>query len=438
MSFFRKKNNYCEFALAAYFSNDINVAEKYVKKALKQNPNSLEALLLWGNIFYIKQDYFRAEQIYQKILSFAPQSLAAIINCADIYILQKKYNKAKDYIDQLGPIPKAQFLRGKVAFAEENYKIAEDILLQYSSNNNTDFWGDNLLSQAAQKNGNFELALSSALSAVEKSKGDDAQHLNLHYAIYEIALEKGVDFILPTLDKWYQKYPDNPIVIHSKNCFDSNPDFKRSEPQYIKAVFDNFADSFEVTLSDLNYAVPQKIAGEIKERLMIFPNKKMRILDAGCGTGLCALEVDSIFKKYQIDGVDLSAKMLMIAKEKQLYYELRNADIEADFFNHKNTYDIILAADVFTYFGDLKNIFSGAYYALQKNGIFVFSISKNFASSDAWSQHISGRFLHGENYIKKLLQDNGFSDIKFTPCVLRKEGGKDVIGWVISTIKKVP
>ena len=432
------KKNYYKLASEAYASGDWEVALKYIKKAIKQSPNNPDFLLLFANIFYIKEDYTAAEQVYKKILSVDSYNLSATINCCDIYITQKKYDQAQKYIDKLGGIPKANFMRGKLAFAKENYALAERILSQYVNNNNADFWGHNLLSQAAQKNGNFKLALTSALSAVEKSGGDNSQHLNLAYAIYEIALEQGVDFVLPTLKRWYQKYPDNSIVIHSKNSFSSNPDFLRSEAQYIKIVFDNFADSFEATLCDLSYIVPQKIAEEIRGRFTDLLGKKNRILDAGCGTGLCGLEVDSLFKKYQLDGVDLSPNMLAVAKKKNIYSELRNSDIETDFFVHKNTYNIILAADVFTYFGDLKNVFMGAYFALQKNGIFVFSISKNSASPDAWTQHLSGRFLHGENYIKNMLCSSGFSDVKFAPCILRKEGEKDVAGWVISAIKKVP
>ena len=436
--FIKVKKNYYKLASEAYAAEDWEIAQKYIKKAIRQSPKNPHFLLLLANILYIKEDYAAAEEIYQKILSVDSCNQAAIINCCDIFIMQKKYRQAQEYIDKLGSITKADFMRGKLAFAKENYVIAERILSQYVNSNDADFWEHNLLSQAAQKNGNFKLALTSALSAVEKSDGDDSQHLNLAYAIYEIALEKGIDFVLPTLKRWYQKYPHNHIVKHSINSFFHNSDSLRSEAQYIETVFDNFADTFEATLHELNYTAPQKIAEEIKERFADLPSKKMRILDAGCGTGLCALEVDSLFDKYQLDGVDLSANMLKLAKQKKLYSQLRQADIEIDFFEHKNTYDIILAADVLTYFGDLKNIFTGACFALQKNGIFVFSISKNSTSSDTWTQHLSGRFLHGENYIKNLLYSSGFSDVKFAPCILRKEGEKDVAGWVISAIKKVP
>ena len=92
LKYFGIKKNYYQFASEAYASGDWDVALKYIKKAIKQSPNNPEFLLLFANIFYIKEDYTAAEQIYQKILSDDPSNWPATINCCDIYIIQKKFS----------------------------------------------------------------------------------------------------------------------------------------------------------------------------------------------------------------------------------------------------------------------------------------------------------------------------------------------------------
>ena len=49
--------------------------------------------------------------------------------------------------------------------------------------------------------------------------------------------------------------------------------------------------------------------------------KKMRILDAGCGPG-CAVHISKICRFSRVDGVDISEKMLKLPKRKKLYTRL--------------------------------------------------------------------------------------------------------------------
>ncbi|NEU35571.1 methyltransferase, partial [bacterium LRH843] len=84
--------------------------------------------------------------------------------------------------------------------------------------------------------------------------------------------------------------------------------------------------------------------------------------DAGCGTGLCG----PLLAPYcqRLDGVDLSPKMLEKAKSKQLYDRLSKAELTAFLNNAPDMYDVIIAADVLCYFGDLSRAASGFLNAL--------------------------------------------------------------------------
>ena len=79
------------------------------------------------------------------------------------------------------------------------------------------------------------------------------------------------------------------------------------------------------------------------------------IMDLGCGTGLLGMEINQ-FCDY-LEGIDLSEKMLAEAKKKNIYNKLIKQDILTHLENATLNFDYFIATDVFTYIGDLSNIF---------------------------------------------------------------------------------
>ena len=129
----------------------------------------------------------------------------------------------------------------------------------------------------------------------------------------------------------------------------------------------------------------------------------MRILDAGCGTGLCGVFLKKYASFRGLEGVDLSAGMLQEAAAKKVYNKLICREITDWLNNVKARYGLVVSADVFTYIGDLENLFSALFGALKKNGRVIFTVSENSLNDSDWFLHISGRFLHRREYIEKLL-----------------------------------
>ena len=422
-------------AAEAYQKGDFALAHKLALKTLRKNPQDINSLLIVGNTFYIEGDYARANEYYQKILRQDSKNFEALVNSGEAFLRQKKYAAAKDVSLALKDSPEGIFLKAKIDFEEERFQEAQDGFLYTLKQQPNNFWAWNLLSQAAQKNGDFDLALESAWQAVCQSGGEDSQHLNMAYTLYEIAAEIGKEKVLPYVKKWHKKYAENSIVQQSWNAFFPSENFAKSDINYVQNVFDNFADSFDEVLSSLNYQVPQIIAREIKKYGSEMLPKNPHILDAGCGTGLCAKYLDSALKKYKLYGVDISAQMLAKARQRGKYKELKKEDIESYLAKGKNKFDLIIAADVFTYFGTLEKVFSACANSLSDEGMMIFSITKNEDDTEAWKQHLSGRFVHGKKYVQKALKQGGFQRVIFTSCILRKEGEKEVSGWIISTFK---
>jgi predicted TPR repeat methyltransferase len=209
---------------------------------------------------------------------------------------------------------------------------------------------------------------------------------------------------------------------------------KQSSIQYIKHEFNNFAKSFENTLvNNLEYNIPKILT----QNIMLFLNNTNRynILDLGCGTGLVGSELELIANR--LIGVDLSSKMLEIAKEKNIYSELVESDIDV-FLNkqYKDSFDIITSADVFIYIGDLYNIFKSAKQILSIDGIFAFSI-EHLSQNKNYKLNVSGRFSQSTNYINSLIEEFSFSILKSFETKIRKENNKEVNGYIY-ILKNVP
>ncbi len=110
--------------------------------------------------------------------------------------------------------------------------------------------------------------------------------------------------------------------------------------------------------------MPQQLHAAISELIRI-DQPGWNILDLGCGTGLCG----ELFKEFsaRLTGIDISQEMITAAKAKNIYDELLVADIEQALTDYHDL-DLVLAADVFTYIGELNGIFAQIRRALKKTG----------------------------------------------------------------------
>ena len=134
-------------------------------------------------------------------------------------------------------------------------------------------------------------------------------------------------------------------------------------------MFNQSAANFERRLNNLEYKVPNLIEATLQRRLAKAEGD-LRVLDAGCGTGLCAPFLRSY--SCQLTGVDLSAGMLEKARSRKLYDELVEAELTSYLVQQIRAFDLIVFADTLCYFGDLTEIIAATAGALRPNGMLVF------------------------------------------------------------------
>ena len=176
--------------------------------------------------------------------------------------------------------------------------------------------------------------------------------------------------------------PEDPYVRHLVVSSGAMPNAKRAPEEYIRTVFDGYADRFDLHLIALGYRIPAAIRTMLQAHPKISAGLSVGpVLDLGCGTGMAALALSDLPIGPFI-GIDLSPRMLVQAQAKQLYAELREGDIVADLTARTQRWPLILAADVLCYFGALEDVLALVGQRLEPDGWFVFSVEQLLPDRD--------------------------------------------------------
>ena len=206
---------------------------------------------------------------------------------------------------------------------------------------------------------------------------------------------------------------------------------ERASDDYVTSEFDHFASAFDKQLAALEYRAPQFMAEALDAANA---GRKLDIIDAGCGTGLCG----PLIKHHanSLVGVDLSGNMLKLA-EPRGYNELHKAELTGFLAARKAACDCIISADTLCYFGALEDFSEAAFGALRPGGILIFSVEaitgEGGGGGYAIQQH--GRYMHRRGYLESVLAGAGFNIEAVRESVLRQEIAKPVHGFVVTARK---
>ncbi|GES42750.1 methyltransferase [Rhizobium dioscoreae] len=209
---------------------------------------------------------------------------------------------------------------------------------------------------------------------------------------------------------------------------------------YVERLFDDYADRFETSLVEkLGYSVPGKLAGLIAETAGI-PKHFRLAIDLGCGTGLLGPEIRA--RVDRLEGYDLSKGMLAKAAEKNVYDHLGQADLALEpelsgIFGGEleaGRADLITAADVLMYLGDLHGVTAIVQKLSADGAVFAFSV-EDAEQPDGYVLRDSLRFAHSEAYVRRILAAHGFAVLNVTRSTIRMDGGKPVHGILFLTRK---
>ena len=112
----------------------------------------------------------------------------------------------------------------------------------------------------------------------------------------------------------------------------------------LAAVYDRWSESYDEYMDGVGYRHPAVCVALLARHV---PPGKVRVLDAGVGTGIVG-ELLAIVGYHAIDGIDISQGMLDKAAGKGLYADLRVADINEPLALVRDSYRAVISSGVFT------------------------------------------------------------------------------------------
>ena len=195
--------------------------------------------------------------------------------------------------------------------------------------------------------------------------------------------------------------------------------------RYVEGLFDDYAADFQShVVEELGYR-----GFEVLLKPLLDTGKRYgHVLDLGCGTGLCGSLIAP--RADTIDGVDVSGAMLEQARKLGVYRELVHADLGEFLAATALRPDLILAADVFIYVGDLAAVFRSARRILEPGGCLAFTVELAKKGHDIQLLP-SLRYAHSEAYVRRLADEARFTGVRISEAPIRHDQTRPIMGLYI-------
>lgn len=374
------------------------------ERALQLKPDYAEAYFNRGNVLQDLQRLQAALDSYQSALQFKP-----------------------DYAEAHHARGNALLSLGRPEEALQSYQRALQAKPDYPEAHNNR--GSTLL-----RLGRLEEALQSYERALELNPAMQSAPSLISYG--ELLSRLGrTSQALDFYRRWHEVSPDNPIAKHNLAAMGGAQCPQRAADEYVRETFDDYADSFDRRLEQLQYRTPQLLHDAVLSSGVLRSPGGLDVLDIGCGTGLCAPLLRPLAKR--LVGVDLSPKMLSKAAARGLYDQLSCAELTDWLCTCDRTFDLAVAADVFCYFGDLSIAFSRVRAALASGGCFACSLEAT-PEDDTSRRYVlrpHGRYQHAFGYVQSVLAEAGLEGRRTWSGILRHERGEPVLGHLIVAVR---
>jgi predicted TPR repeat methyltransferase len=195
---------------------------------------------------------------------------------------------------------------------------------------------------------------------------------------------------------------------------------------YVARLFDQYAPHFDAHLTErLGYRGPALIADALDAAA---PGRRFaRALDIGCGAGLTGEALRE--RVDHLTGVDLSPRMIAKASARVLYDSLIVGEATAFLMRNAPTaFDLVVAADLLVYIGDLDPLIAAVAATLTANGRFAFTVETG--EGDGFALGPQMRFAHARAYVEATAARARLRPLLIRPACVRREAGADAPGLI--------
>ncbi|HLD17335.1 MAG TPA: tetratricopeptide repeat protein [Coxiellaceae bacterium] len=373
-------------------AGELKEAETIFKQHLHVQPMHAESLHGLGLIYLHHNDMSAALEQFQTVLHLNPTHPEAHFHAACACIHQGEHEKA-------------------LTLLMRQLEIAPDVECYFNIGV--------LLS--------YQERLSESIEYFNAALKYDPLHLNTHLNLGAIYLK--LNYYSKAIEHYQAAQslkPDDPEINFILTAITGSGTPEAPPEEYLKDLFDQYAPYYEQHLKTyLKYQVPELLHAACV-RTLDLPTKAWRIVDVGCGTGLCG----EWFKAYarELIGIDISAKMIEAAQQKSIYDQLITADMQ-EALSSLPASDLIVAGDVFSYLGNLYPLLKAIYKALLPNRHLVFTVEKG--GKYPYSLQKNMRYSHTSSYLEEVVKTTGFHMVMLENARLRDQRYTEVEGYLV-------
>ena len=195
---------------------------------------------------------------------------------------------------------------------------------------------------------------------------------------------------------------------------------------YVSHLFDQYAPRFEAHLvGTLAYRGPELMLVALEAVGM---RRFENALDLGCGTGLAARLFAPQVERFT--GVDLAPAMVEAARKSGLYERVEVGEAAAFLQGEPPaSSDLVLAADVLVYIGELRPLLEGVVRVLRPGGLFI--ATAQTAQGPGWELGKDLRYAHSRPYVAGVTAACGLVLEHVEDAWARREHGEGVPGLVL-------
>ena len=392
-------------------------AKEVLLQALHAKPRAASLLNQLAYIYCMDKAFTRAQYCYEQLIALQPDELFHYNNLAACLMGQQDYQAALPVLaDALAIDAEHGSVRMNMALcflqlSRFDQAIYHYLICQKQGDKSTELSYN--LGVAYMQKGCLQEALQAFSDVLAKAPETIDAHNNI--AACCLRLQKEQQAI-----EHYQQVltiePKNAIANYALAALTQSTVPSAAPASYVQGLFDNYASHFdEHAAQGLAYCVPDELARLLNAHLA-HAVSTVRILDLGCGTGLSAKAL--MTSDRELIGFDLSIKMLRQAQHKGIYHLLVQGDLSAWPFEAKHV-DVIVAADVLVYLGDLRALFARVVQTLDDGGVFAFTVES--CQHTDYQLLTSGRYAHNVDYLMALAREFGLELLVRHSGALRRQ-----------------
>jgi predicted TPR repeat methyltransferase len=413
-------------------SGKLSEAAQRLNAAVKSSPRDARIYILGMRLAEAAGNPKGAQDAARKAVEFAPDWPVGVTELALLLARQNEFQEAIEHAERAisldGNNPEVLARVIDIAHRARNYEMAIVWLERAAAVNPDNMGVKRLLARDWRITGQHEKARAAYNQLAAALPGDREVLLGRAFNALEA---HDLSQALADCEALLVQDPDDEEAQFYREVARGNTP-KKQPAAVIRSTFDGLADQFDQRLVvGLKYKLPREVADIINER---YPDRKLNVLDLGCGTGLLGACLGRI--EGAMVGVELSRPMIDEAVKHGVYDKFHNVDLlEALEATPESLYDVIAALDVFIYVGDLTAAIPDAYRILRGGGHLFFSCEQAQEHEADLVLRPTQRYAHKASHIEALCRAAGFEQVTLELKSLRYEKNEPVAGFLVTARK---